>query len=101
MDWRTAPLATVDAALCAYADKLTRTPHAMTAADVDALRAAGLDDAGVHDAAQVIGYFNYINRVADGLGIVNEDFVRSWEIAGAPPAGEAQARTSPADAGAA
>jgi uncharacterized peroxidase-related enzyme len=84
MDWRTAPLAVVDAALCVYADKLTRTPHAMTAADVDALRAAGLDDAGVHDAAQVIGYFNYINRVADGLGIECEYFVRCWEVEGAP-----------------
>lgn len=84
MDWRTAPLAPEDAALCAYADKLTRTPHAMTAEDVDALRAAGFDDAGVHDAAQVIAYFNYINRVADGLGVANEDFVRSWEKPGAP-----------------
>lgn len=84
MDWRTAPLSAVDAALCAYADKLTRTPHAMTAEDVAALRAAGLDDRGVHDAAQVIAYFCYINRVADGLGIANEDFVRAWEIDGAP-----------------
>ncbi|MFN8422159.1 MAG: hypothetical protein U0470_01815 [Anaerolineae bacterium] len=100
MDWRTAPLAAVDAALCVYADKLTRTPHAMTAADVDALRAAGLDDAGVHDAAQVIGYFNYINRVADGLGITNEDFVRSWEVAGAPMPREAQAPAPATDAGA-
>lgn len=100
MDWRTAPLAAVDAALCAYADKLTRTPHAMTVADVDALRAAGLDDAGVHDAAQVIGYFNYINRVADGLGIANEDFVRSWELAGAPMRREDEGRASTTDVGA-
>ena len=84
MDWRTAPLAAADAALCAYADKLTRTPGAMTADDVGALRAAGFGDAGVHDAAQVIGYFNYINRIADGLGIEPEDFVRAWEVAGAP-----------------
>ena len=84
MDWRSAPLAAPDAALCAYADKLTRTPGAMTANDVGALRAAGVSDAGGHDAAQGIGYFNYINRIADGLGIEPEDFVRAWEIAGAP-----------------
>lgn len=84
MDWRTAPLAPPEAALCAYADKLTRTPAAMSAADVAALRAAGFDDAGVHDAAQVIGYFNYINRIADGLGIALEGFVRAWDEPGAP-----------------
>jgi alkylhydroperoxidase family enzyme len=41
----------------------------MAEADVAALRAAGVDDAAIHDAAQVIAYFNYINRVADGLGV--------------------------------
>lgn len=41
----------------------------MTRADVDALRTAGWDDAAIADAAQVIGYFNYINRIADGLGV--------------------------------
>ena len=84
MDWRTAPLAAPDAALCAYADKLTRSPGAMTADDVGALRAAWFDDAGVHDAAQVIGYFNYINRIADGLGIEPGAEVPSGQVAGAP-----------------
>jgi alkylhydroperoxidase family enzyme len=37
-------------------------------ADVEALRAHGLGDAAIHDAIQVIGYFNYINRVAEGVG---------------------------------
>lgn len=40
--------------------------------DVDALRRVGFSDAAIHDAAQVIGYFNYINRVADGLGTDRE-----------------------------
>ena len=68
-DWRGAALGAQDAALCAFAEKLTRTPGAMSAADVEALRAAGLDDVAVHDAAQVVGYFNYINRVADALDV--------------------------------
>jgi alkylhydroperoxidase family enzyme len=36
---------------------------------VSALRNAGLSDAEIHDGVQVAAYFNYINRVADGLGV--------------------------------
>lgn len=41
----------------------------MREADVEALRAVGLDDATIHDAIQVISYFNYINRVADAVRV--------------------------------
>ncbi|MCB9887292.1 MAG: hypothetical protein H6838_17515 [Planctomycetes bacterium] len=81
VDWRTAPLAAADRALAWFADKLTRTPAAMAAADVAALRAAGFADAAIHDATQIVGYFNYINRVADGLGVEPESFVRPWGAA--------------------
>ncbi|MDQ7026925.1 MAG: hypothetical protein Q9P01_00935 [Anaerolineae bacterium] len=50
----------------------------MTAEDVQILRDCGLSDTAIHDAAQIIAYFNYINRVADALGIENETFVREW-----------------------
>ncbi len=40
--------------------------------DVEALREQGLDDASVHDVAQVTGFFNLYNRLADGLGIEAE-----------------------------
>jgi len=49
--------------------KLTRTPAAVTSADIAALRTAGFDDRAIHDATQIIAFFNYINRVADGLGV--------------------------------
>jgi len=78
-DWREAPLSTLNKALCAYAEKMTTTPQSMTEEDVVVLRSHGLDDRGIHDAVQVIAYFNYINRVADGLGIETEDFVHPWE----------------------
>ena len=68
-DWREAQLTERERALCAYAEKLTLTPAAMTEADLDALRAAGLDDGACHDAIQVIAYFNYINRVAEGVHV--------------------------------
>ena len=77
-DWRAANLSEADLALCAYAEKLTLQPTAMTEADVIALRAAGLGDAAIHDATQVIGFFNYINRVADALGVEREQFIRPW-----------------------
>lgn len=78
-DWRGAPLSPGDRALCEFACKLTNEPAAMREADVAALRAAGFDDVAVHDATQVAGYFNYINRVADALGVEPETFVRAWE----------------------
>lgn len=44
----------------------------MDEGDIDALRAHGLSDSEISDAIQVIGYFNYVTRVADGVGIENE-----------------------------
>jgi uncharacterized peroxidase-related enzyme len=72
-DWRTAALGPLDAALCAFAEKLTLTPSAMQAADLEALRAHGLDDVALHDATQVVAYFNYINRIADALHVGLDD----------------------------
>ena len=37
--------------------------------DVEELRRCGYSDRAIHDAAQVTAYFNYINRIADGLGV--------------------------------
>ena len=68
-DWRKAGLPTADEALCAWAEKLTLQLGEAGAADVEGLRAAGFSDEAISDAAQVIGYFNYINRIAEGLGV--------------------------------
>ena len=76
-DYRDAGLPEPVRALCDYAVKLTRTPAAVGAGDVEALRAHGWDDAAIHDAIQVIAYFNYINRIAEGVGIGPEP---DWEI---------------------
>jgi alkylhydroperoxidase family enzyme len=43
--------------------------------DIAALRAAGFDDVGISSATQVIAYFNYINRIAEGLGVPMEDWL--------------------------
>jgi alkylhydroperoxidase family enzyme len=43
---------------------------------VEALRTLGLDDVAIHDAAQAVAYFSYINRIADGLGVDLEPEMR-------------------------
>lgn len=60
-------------AICEYAVKLTVAPAAMGEQDVRALREAGLDDRGIVDTNQVVSYYNYVNRIADGLGVELED----------------------------
>lgn len=56
-------------ALLAYAIKMTEAAATCSRRDVDALRAAGATDPEIHATVQVAAYFNYINRVADALGV--------------------------------
>ena len=67
--WRAAELTPLDHALCAYAEKLTLTPSEMSESDLNSLREFGCDDVTLHDAIQVITYFNYINRIADATHV--------------------------------
>ena len=76
----------VDLGLCEYAVKLTQHQQKMSPADLDALRDLGLDDRAIHDATQVVAYFNYITRIADGLGVELETFLPHW--GSAPPGAE-------------
>ena len=71
-DFRTADLSPADRALCKFAVKLTLTPGEMREADLEVLRRHDFDDAAITIATQVIAYFNYINRVADALGVDDE-----------------------------
>jgi uncharacterized protein YciW len=56
--------------------RVTRTPAAVRRRDVEILRECGLTDRDILDAVEVISYFNYINRVADALGIDPEPEMR-------------------------
>jgi uncharacterized peroxidase-related enzyme len=71
-DYRQAALSPRERALCDFAVKLTHRAAEIEQADVDALRGHGLDDAAISDAIQVVSYFNYATRVADGIGIDDE-----------------------------
>ena len=79
-DYRRAPLDPALRALLDYAVKLTLLPASCGQADVDGLRAHAWTDAQISNAAMVAAYFNFINRVAEGLGVAHEP-----EIAHAPP----------------
>lgn len=61
-----------DDRLCAmleYGVKLTRDPASVTEADVEALREAGFSDRDILDINLITSYFNFVNRIAEGLGI--------------------------------
>lgn len=75
VDWRTAGLDPVTRALCAYAERLTLEPAAAGAEWVPRLKALGLSETAVSSATQVVAYFNYINRIAEGLGVDHEDWI--------------------------
>ena len=47
--------------------------------DIETLRQHGFDDRAIHDATQVISFFNYINRIADSLDVELENFTHEWE----------------------
>ena len=59
-------------ALMQYARKLTVNPAEMIEEDVQQLRGAGLNDGEILEANQIIGYFNYVNRLLNGLGVTTD-----------------------------
>ena len=77
-DYREAALSPADRAMLDYAVKLTLEPWNMVEEDVQALRVAGFSDAAILDINQVTGYYAFVNRLADGLGVELEDF---WDKA--------------------
>jgi alkylhydroperoxidase family enzyme len=52
-----------------YALHLTRTPNRIRSEHIDQLRSAGITEEEIHRIALVVAYFNFVNRVAQGLGV--------------------------------
>lgn len=59
-------------AMLRYAKKLTKTPGDMAESDLDAMRDHGVDDGEILEVNQIVGYFNYVNRLLNGLGVTLE-----------------------------
>ncbi len=72
-DWTTAGLGESRMAMLRYAEKLTREPWSVRESDILALREVGFDDPDILHINQIVGYFNFVNRLADGLGVQLEE----------------------------
>ena len=72
-DYRTAPITEQERAMCDYVVKLTKDATQCSPADLNGLRAAGFDDKGILQITLIASWFNYINRVADALGVGREN----------------------------
>jgi uncharacterized peroxidase-related enzyme len=68
-DYKTAPLDERDRVMLDFVVDLTRDATRITRGHHDRLRAAGFDDRGILQITLIAAWFNYINRVADGLGV--------------------------------
>ena len=68
-DYRKAPISEHDRIMLDYVVQVTKDATRISAADHDRLRAAGFDDQGILQITLIASWFNYINRVADALGV--------------------------------
>ena len=68
-DYRTAAISEQDRAMLEYVEQLTRDATRISPAHHARLRAAGFDDRGILQITLIASWFNYINRVADALGV--------------------------------
>lgn len=71
-DYKTAPISEQERVMVDYVVKLTKDATKIARADHERLRAAGFDDKGILQITLIASWFNYINRVADALGVGRE-----------------------------
>ncbi len=74
VDFRVAEIDEKDRVMLEYVAKLTLEPWSMTKEDVSKLHEKGFSDEAILDIAQVTGYYAFVNRLADGLGVELEDY---------------------------
>ena len=79
-DYRTAPLSGPDRTMLDYVEKVTRDATRVGPDDHQRLRAAGFDDKGILQITLIAAWFNYINRVADALGVGRDRLVNESDL---------------------
>ena len=73
--WKESSLSEKQKAICYLAEKLTLSPGKINMDDINHVKKFGYADKEISEIVQIISYFNYINRVADGLGLEPENFI--------------------------
>lgn len=68
-DYRTAPISEQERVMLDYVVQVTRDATRISPADHERLRSVGFDDKGILQITLIASWFNYINRVADALGV--------------------------------
>jgi uncharacterized peroxidase-related enzyme len=68
-DYRTAPITEAERVMCEYVVQLTKDATKIHPGHHEKLRASGFDDTGILQITLIASWFNYINRVADALGV--------------------------------
>ena len=71
-DFRSAPISGQDRVMLEYVEQITRDATRITPEHHDRLREVGFDDRGILQITLIASWFNYINRVADALGVGRE-----------------------------
>ena len=71
-DYTTAPISPQDRVMLDYVVKVTKDATKVWKDDIERLRSAGFDDRGILQITLIAAWFNYINRVADSLGVGRE-----------------------------
>ena len=74
-DYKSAPISEQDRVMLDYVVKLTRDATKCSPKDHEALRSAGFDDKGILQITLIASWFNYINRVADALGVGRDELL--------------------------
>ena len=74
-DWKESSLTEQQKAICFFAEKLTLSPRKIEINDRSKIKKFGYSDKDISEIVQIVSYFNYINRVADGLGLAPESFI--------------------------
>ena len=74
-NWKKSTLTEQQKAICHFAEKLTLSPGHVEMNDISYVKKFGYSDKDLSEIVQIVSYFNYINRVADGLGLATENFI--------------------------
>ena len=79
-DFQTADIDETTKAILEFAVKVTKSAPTITPADLEHLRSYGLTDEALFAIVEVVGFFNYVNRIADAFGIELDDFLEGRDF---------------------